>query len=250
MKGIRRLFAVLIVLFLIVGTGALAKAEGTEEVYSVTFVNEDEMLGMLVYEYNARLDSQELPTAIKEEDDNYTYKFDKWVDEDGHEVEYVTRNIIVYATFKAKEKPVEIDKPKEDKPEKIKEKKEKKKKKSVETPPSEPKQEDGKTKTQPEEAPAAESQQEATQTADTEAVDAKQPATQTADTQTVDTQTVNTKSNESVNITDPQVPEGAKEDMCPVHWIILLMCIGIVGYTIVRIYLANREEEVEYEDGR
>ena len=53
---------------------------------------------------------------------------------------------------------------------------------------------------------------------------------------------------ETVDIPEQGIPEGAKEDNCIVHVIIMLLCLSLVCYTIARIVLAEKENEVEDEN--
>ncbi len=56
------------------------------------------------------------------------------------------------------------------------------------------------------------------------------------------------KEKDNKNIKDENVPLGAAEDTCYIHWIVLILSILVVGYTIVRIAAVNRQEKTVTEE--
>lgn len=266
---------VLLAVILLLGCGFTEniRAEGTETQCSVTFVNEGNIIGMLVYEYNALLESEELPVATKPSDDNYTYKFKMWADDKGNQVVRVTDDITVYAVYSSKKIKVDVDKPDKDKPEKIEEKEEEKKphkddnkddgnkndgnkndnkddsnrddSNKDDSNKNDGNNDDSQRDSEQENKGSQSSEKDGDSQATTET--AEIPSSQKADSESVSTQQVSTES-ETVDIPEQDIPEGAKEDNCTIHVIVMLLCLSLVCYTIARIVLAKKENEVEDEN--
>lgn len=261
---------VLLAVILLLGCGFTEniKAEGTETQCSVTFVNEGNIIGMLVYEYNALLESEELPVATKPSDDNYTYKFKMWADDKGNQVVRVTDDITVYAVYSSKKIKVDVDKPDKDKPEKIEEKEEEKKphkddnkddgnkndgnkndnkddSNKDDSNKNDGNNDDSQRDSEQENKGSQSSEKDGDSQATTETAEIS--SSQKADSESVSTEKVSTES-ETVDIPEQDIPEGAKEDNCTIHVIVMLLCLSLVCYTIARIVLAKKENEVEDEN--
>ena len=60
-----------------------------------------------------------------------------------------------------------------------------------------------------------------------------------------DTNTSNGDDKVVTTIADDDTPLAAAEDNCIIHWIILLLTLLGAGYTIIRVVLANKQEQEE-----
>lgn len=52
---------------------------------------------------------------------------------------------------------------------------------------------------------------------------------------------------ETTDIVDERTPLGAAEDLCSVHWIVLILSVALGGYTAVRVISTAKQENEESE---
>lgn len=56
---------------------------------------------------------------------------------------------------------------------------------------------------------------------------------------------VNVKAESAKTIVDEETPLAAAEDLCAVHWIILILTVGVGAYTAARVISVTKQETEE-----